>query len=240
MDVSIIITSFNYEDYIEEAIISCLKQETSYAFEIIVVDDGSTDNTLNILKNYNSKCTILTIENSGVEAACNFAFQYVNSPYFIRLDADDSFKSNLVETLLNNINETQNDFAYSNYDNIDSSGKIIKQISLPDFDKNEIFDRGDFLATGTIVKSKLFKKYSGYNENTKNCGLENYEFILKAINGGSNGMHVKENLFNYRIHKSNLSSKKRSSLIEYGKVLFQDQRYGNYSTNEYHPYGLKI
>lgn len=240
MDLSIIITSFNYEDYIEESIVSCLNQKTNFNFEIIVIDDGSTDNTRNLLEKFKKKCIILTIENSGVEAASNYAFKFVNSPYFIRLDADDSFKPLLVETLLNAAHKSQNDFVYSNYDNIDKNGKKIKSVCLPDFSKDEIFNRGDFLATGTIIKSKLYKKYSGYNEKTKNCGLENYEFILKAITNGSKGKRIQENLFNYRVHESNLSSKKRSSLIEYGKVLFQKQNYGNYSTNKNHPYGLEI
>ena len=123
MDLSIIITSFNYEDYIEESIVSCLNQKTNFNFEIIVIDDGSTDNTRNLLEKFKKKCIILTIENSGVEAASNYAFKFVNSPYFIRLDADDSFKPLLVETLLNAAHKSQNDFVYSNYDNIDKNGK---------------------------------------------------------------------------------------------------------------------
>tara|TARA_Y100000741_G_C18135399_1_gene510874 strand:- start:104 stop:826 length:723 start_codon:yes stop_codon:yes gene_type:complete len=240
MDVSIIITSFNYEDFIEESIESCLKQKTQYEYEIIIVDDGSTDNTRNILKKYENECNVLLIDNSGVEAASNYAFKFVRSPYFLRLDADDSLKPFLVEKLFNAINGSNYDFVYSNYDNIDKDSLKIRSVSLPKFCKNEIFERGDFLATGTLFDSRLFKKYSGYNDQTKNCGLENYEFILQAINDGSKGMLIEDNLFNYRIHQSNLSSKKRSSLIEYGKVLFQSKRYGNYSTNINHPYGLVV
>ena len=63
MDVSIIITSFNYDRFIEESIISCLNQETDCSFEVIVVDDGSNDNTKNILSKYADLCKILFIQN---------------------------------------------------------------------------------------------------------------------------------------------------------------------------------
>ena len=240
MDVSIIITSFNYDKFIEESIKSCLNQETDCEFEIIVVDDGSDDNTKSILSKYSDLCNIFCIENSGVEAASNIGIKNAKSNYFIRLDADDSIKKNLVETLFNHIEKNQSAFAYSNYDCIDEAGHIINSIFLPKYSEDEIFNRGDFLASGTIVNKDIFYKIGGYNEQHKNCGLENYELILKFIYKGFKGSFIEDNLFNYRIHSSNMSLNRRTSLIEYGKVLFNSQGYGEFKTNEFHPFGLKI
>ena len=240
MDVSIIITSFNYDKFIEESIKSCLNQETDCKFEIIVVDDGSNDKTKDILSKYSDLCNIFCIENSGVEAASNIGIKNAKSNYFIRLDADDSIKKNLVQTLFNHIEKSQSAFAYSNYDSIDEAGHIINSVFLPKYSEGEIFNRGDFLASGTIINKDIFYKIGGYNEQHKNCGLENYELILKFIYKGFKGSFIEDNLFNYRIHSSNMSLNRRKSLIEYGKVFFKSQGYGEFKTNEFHPFGLKI
>ena len=178
MDVSIIITSFNYDKFIEESIKSCLNQETDCEFEIIVVDDGSDDNTKSILSKYSDLCNIFCIDNSGVEVASNLGIKNAKSNYFIRLDADDSIKKNLVETLFNHIEKKQSAFAYSNYDSIDEAGRVISSVFLPKYNENEIFNRGDFLASGTIVNKDIFYKIGGYNEQHKNCGLEKIIYLI--------------------------------------------------------------
>lgn len=240
MDVSIIVTAFNYERYITECIESCLNQKTNFDYEIIIVDDGSMDNTREIASKYSKYCRLFFIENSGVEAASNFGIRRSNAPYFIRLDADDSLKTNILEILLTSIKTSNAKFAYANYNHIDENSLVIKEFKLPAFNIDEIFSRGDFLASGTIVCKKMFFELGCYNEQYKNCGLENYEFILKALRKGFQGALVDENLFNYRVHSSNLSLKRRDSLIEYGQNLFKREGYGEFTTNEFHPYGLTL
>ena len=240
MDVSIIITSYNYDKYIKESITSCLNQKTNCKFEVIIIDDGRNDDTKKILSEYSHSCRIFSIKNSGVEAASNIGIRNAKSKYFIRLDADDSIKSTLVESLFNSIELTKSAFAYSNYDAINEDGEIIKTISLPKFNKQEIFNRGDFLASGTIFNKSIISELGGYNESFKNCGLENYELILKLITKGHEGTFIKKNLFNYRIHSANMSLNRRTSLIDYGRVLFKNSGYGKFQTNKFHPFGLEL
>ena len=83
MDVSIVITSYNYEKYIEESIESCLNQVTSCNYEVIIVDDGSTDRTSEILRKYSPYCTIIYNKNAGVEVASNIGIRRTKSKYFI-------------------------------------------------------------------------------------------------------------------------------------------------------------
>ena len=90
---------------------------------------------------------------------------------------------------------------------------MIKNVKLPQFDKNEIFSRGDFLASGTVFFEKTFKKLNFYNVKYKNSGLENYELILKLLLINKKGKHINKNLFYYRKQK-NYSITKRKRIVK--------------------------
>ncbi len=236
--ISVIITSYNYCNYIKRAIESCLEQDYKN-LEIIVVDDGSTDETSKILDLYNSKIDIYNNKNKGLESTANFGIQKSKGDYWVRLDADDFFEKNFISEIVKNI-EPNFSFYYSDYNIINSQDQIIEKSSLPDFNKEEIFKRGDFLATGTLVNKQSSLNIGLYNSNVYNCGLENYEFIIKLILNNNKGKYLKKNLWNYRQHNKSLSFKKRNEIIKYGNKIFKYYNIGNYSTNINHPYKLKI
>jgi glycosyltransferase involved in cell wall biosynthesis len=96
---SIIITTFNYGRYIERAIRSCLDQSMSkHKYEIIVVDDASTDNTQQILSNYKEEIRIITFtENKGLAAARNEGVRKARGQYVLFIDADDYIHHDLLK-----------------------------------------------------------------------------------------------------------------------------------------------
>ena len=99
-----------------------------------------------------------------------------------------------------------------------------------------MYCRGDFLATGTVYPKKMLVSIGLYSEKIKNCGLENYELILKLIDRGFKGKHIKKNLFFYRRHEDNLSVNKLGSIINYGNKLVKYYGLNTYMINQYHPY----
>ena len=113
---------------------------------------------------------------------------------------------------------------------------IKKKIILPKFDKKEILQRGDFLATGTVYNKNLIKKIGFYNDKIKNGGLENYELILKLVDKNYSGTKINKFLFYYRKHFKNLSIIKKKKISNYGNKLFKYMNLGKYSKNKYHPW----
>ena len=81
-----------------------------------------------------------------------FCNKTVNWSYISRIDADDFVGSDFLEKNLKIIKESDASFIYSNYNAVDSQENVIWASDLPDFSKDEIIERGDFLATGTIYR----------------------------------------------------------------------------------------
>lgn len=100
--VTIVIPAYNVEGFVHRAVTSSLAQRNANV-EVIAVDDGSTDNTLEVLKGYSvaeSRLTVLSQKNSGVSVARNKALACGNGEYVIFLDADDWLEEDAVWTLL--------------------------------------------------------------------------------------------------------------------------------------------
>ena len=98
---SIIIPLYNKEKFIENTIQSALNQ-TFLDFELIVVNDGSTDGSLELVKAFkDQRIKIYSIRNDGVSKARNFGIQKASTNLIVLLDADDLWKSNHLEELYN-------------------------------------------------------------------------------------------------------------------------------------------
>jgi len=94
--VSVVIPAYNIEKYIVRAIDSALKQ-TRPADEIIVIDDGSTDGTAGLIKQYGSKVRYIYQENAGLSAARNTGIKAAQNTWIAFLDGDDEWRENLLE-----------------------------------------------------------------------------------------------------------------------------------------------
>lgn len=106
MKVSIIIPAYNASKYIKRCIASLLNQ-TYKNIEIIVVNDGSTDNTLEMAKQFD--ITVLDKENGGVSSARNMGLKIATGDYICFVDADDYVEKNYIESVINVIKENNYD-----------------------------------------------------------------------------------------------------------------------------------
>ncbi len=125
--VSFILTTYNFAPYIKGAITSLLNQKGDYEFEIIVVDDCSTDNTEEIVAGINDERLkyVRHEENKGVAPTINEAFQLTRGEYVCRFDADDEWYPYLLEKTIPYLeNNPSVGFVYGDISMIDSEGNI--------------------------------------------------------------------------------------------------------------------
>lgn len=115
IDFSIIIPVYNGESFIERAIQSVLAQ-TYTNYEIIVVNDGSTDGTGDVLGRYGNIIKVIDQVNGGVSSARNAGLSHANGRYIAYLDADDQWEPCKLERYLTVFNEHQVDFIFSDLD----------------------------------------------------------------------------------------------------------------------------
>ena len=122
--VSVIIPAYNTEEYMAQCLDSLLKQ-TLKEIEIVIVDDGSTDTTLSILKQYEEqypeKIRVFHKENGGQGSARNLALKYVRGEYLGFVDSDDDVELDMYEKLYNKATQYDVDFIVSDYIRINSN-----------------------------------------------------------------------------------------------------------------------
>lgn len=214
--ISVIIPVFNSEKYLDKAIESILFQNFE-DFEIVCVDDGSTDNSLKVCyqKAENDNCIkVIHQDNKGVSIARNKGIEAAIGNYIVFLDADDYYAENALETMYNDITREDADAAFYNHF-YDYDGKIINRIPRLKTGKYVFEDVSDYIlddgtftgilfgsACGVIYKAETIKKNNiQFNEKLSfnEDGIFNIEFLSKSKNFIYN---AEQNLYGYRQYKS--------------------------------------
>lgn len=167
MKISIVIPVYNAEKYIEKCIQSILDQ-TMTDFELIVIDDGSTDNSGRVLDNYaehDSRIKVFHINNSGVSAARNYGINVCKADYIYIMDADDYLEKNALEDMYSAAIESRCDVVISDHYifSMNKSQKVSHYFSKEFYTSDrEIID--------LIQKMVLYKSFSPFYTK-ENIGL---------------------------------------------------------------------
>jgi len=183
-NISVIIPLYNKEKYIKKTIESVLNQSYPY-FELIVVDDGSTDNSANIVsKIIDDRIYLLKQKNGGVSKARNHGASVARYDWFIFLDADDVFMQGALENFVALIgNYPRNEVFIANFISKDHSrvgtfrGRKEKIYEKP---LRAMWRREFYPHPGNIMCSRnAFKKLGGFDE--RMCYYEDFEFGVRLI-----------------------------------------------------------
>lgn len=228
MKVSIVIPVYNAEKYLDECITSALDQ-TYDDIEIIAVNDGSKDNSLDILKKYSDRIKIIDKKNGGTPTALNAGIHVMTGEWFKWLSADDVLLKHAIEYL---VHETQNigpesksTIFYSNYNLIDHSSNIVGKFIEPNYNTLSNFERNVILldnyygnGTTSLIHKSVFDKFGLFDEY---IGFqEDYEFWLRCCMLYGCQMHlVPEILASYRVHEGQLTKKKVAESLTHANLI---------------------
>ena len=198
--VTLAICNFNREKYLRRAIQSCISQTVlKRHIEIIVVDDASTDGSLDICDEFINEIKIIkNTTNLGVGNASSIALELAKGEYFMRVDSDDYISSELVSNFAPILDYNENiDFVYGDLLRINKKGQSDGRISLNTSEK--VKQHG----AGILFRRRSLLNAGGYNKNLRNS--EDYELITKLLNLNAKGFHYPAPLYRYYESEHNLS-----------------------------------
>lgn len=183
--ISIIIPLYNKENYIIQCIDSIISQSYKY-FEIIVIDDGSTDEGINKVKLYKDyRIKLISKKNGGVSSARNEGIKNANGNWVLFLDADDKLEKNALQSFIDSINIYPNVKIFiSNFWEISGNKKHPysnwRKKKLIETPLKEIWYRNIYARPGnTLIHKDVFTSYGGYVNGMKYN--EDYEFSLRLL-----------------------------------------------------------
>jgi CMP-N-acetylneuraminic acid synthetase len=203
--ITVYLPSRNYGRFLSDAIESVLRQ-TVEDWELIVIDDGSTDDTQKVMDLYHGhpKITLQRTEGIGLAAVCNLALSKAHGKYVIRLDGDDVFDENIL-LVLGNILDRQPDVAlvFPDYYLVDQFGEIYSQERRQRlYSSNHMFDLPPNGAC-TLVRAAVLREIGGYREDLN--AQDGFDLWSRVISHHKCS-NVNLPLFYYRRHGANLTA----------------------------------
>lgn len=208
MLVSVIITSYNYARYLERAIRSALNQSLpASAYEVIVVDDCSTDETHNILDNYAEEVKVLKQEkNAGLSASRNIGIKKAKGQFVVFLDADDYIQSDLLKVLSVFLTENNRlDAVAVDYYLVNEFGDHLEWVSSSEKP----------VACGIMFRKDLLFDIGLYDESFR---AREEEDLRKRFLAKHSIFHIPLPLYRYRMHDNNLT-KNAAEMDKHAQML---------------------
>ncbi|MCU0360588.1 MAG: glycosyltransferase [Bacteroidia bacterium] len=195
--VSIIVPCYNYGQFLTECLNSVLNQSYKQ-WECVVVDNGSTDNTAEVVGQFSKKDTrfsYLRTEQKGVSFARNTGIRHSRGHYVLALDADDKLESAFLEKTLKAF-EKQPELKLV-YSNARLFGASSGEWHLPEYNFKNLLIENSIFCTA-LYKRSDYDLTKGYNEEMRE-GFEDWDFWISLLKDGGEVYKVPEVLFNYRI-----------------------------------------
>lgn len=208
--VSVVIPCYNQAHFLRDAIES-VRAQTYKDLEIIVVDDGSPDNTSEVAKSLGVRC--IRKQNGGLSSARNAGIKEAKGEYILPLDADDKIKPNFLETVMTGIQEADIVstwlLTFGNENRTWGSEHLRPGLN--------IMYRQNQINCCSLYRKSMWEDIGGYDENMR-LGYEDWDFWLSALEKGYKIKVIPEHLFLYRKHSVSMlkdARKRHEEIVHY-------------------------
>jgi CMP-N-acetylneuraminic acid synthetase len=215
--VTVYVVNHNYGRFVERAVDSVL-QQTMQNFELIIIDDGSTDKSREIIERYSAHEKIQAIfqHNKGLNVTNNIAMRTATGKYIVRLDADDYFDNNALQVLSSVLdNHPDVGLVFPDYFEVDADGNVQEMIRRHDFDEVTVFDQPAHGAC-TMIRTDYLRELGGYDEEYE-C-QDGFDLWVRLI-GKHKVKNVSLPLFYYRQHGENLTRNEERLLSTRSRIV---------------------
>ena len=223
--VSVIMPCYNMASYVSDSIKSVIAQTYPH-WELLIVDDASTDETVNIIKSYAQADSRIKFaikkQNSGISDTRNLCIQMAQGQFLAFLDADDIWHPEKLEKQLSFMMAKNIGFTYSTYDWIDEDGKVMNKfintignLDYKTYLRNTIIGCSTVMVNKTITGDVIVPKFRT-SEDTATW--------LDILRKGLLAYAIDESLVSYRIRRKSASSNKLKAAADLWKVYRQNEK----------------
>ena len=222
--ISVVVTCYNHENYIEQCLRSIFNQ-TYRNIELIVLDDGSTDYSPDIIQEVLKESPFVTTfeshENIGVVRTRNKGLNLLNGDYFLFVDSDDFLNETYVQELYECAINHQADIVYCDLFNFEKNEVYLK---AQEFELHSLLV-SNYISNCSLV-NKAILKGTYYDEKLSGKKLEDYDFFLNLIiNNGAKAVYQPNTKLNYRVFEKDSISKRDSVRYHYEIYLEVLEKY---------------
>ena len=219
--VSVIVPVYNTKQYLKKCLDSLLEQTMS-DIEIIVINDGSTENIDVIIENYNNKkIKYIKKENEGIGKTRNLGINIAKGQYIMFVDSDDYVDKNYVKSLYEAVHNNNSDVGVCDFYKLENSKLELNH--LPTFATSSLAENSEMIFNVyTGVWNKIFKKSILVNNNitfVEDLKYEDTPFVIKAINSAKSVTKIDEPLYIYIIHEKSQTTTIDSKIFDIFSIV---------------------
>lgn len=239
MLISVIIPVFNVENYLRECLNSVLNQ-TYKEYEVLLIDDGSTDNSGALCDEYERKYSnfhVIHKKNEGLGLARNTGLTYAKGEYVAFLDSDDYWSNDMLQTMYDTVTKCKVDMCKSGFTRIINNHKIVKEISY----NNQIFDGGrarlellplmigsqpscsdsvEVAVCACLYRMEIIKRFGVRFPSEKDLISEDLIFNINYMQHSQGAALLSYTGYFYRVNQESLTTKYRKDRFEASKKLY--------------------
>lgn len=224
--ITVLMPAYNAGKYIREAVSSVLNQSFP-DFELLIVNDGSSDNTLTILDTFSDeRIKIINQKNNGIASALNNGLKHALAPYIARFDADDICYPDRLEIQYNFIiSNPEYSIIGSAGDYIDVNGEHVFYHRPAGFRNREInqlsFKICPFIHSTVLYKKEVIKSFGGYNENAHTY---KDHFLWAHILREEKGCNLPDSLIKVRLNPESVTIDEKWRTPEFRRIKYDTLR----------------